>query len=163
MPTEPTTFIREATLEDADAIDRVHVQAWQRGYLDFVAPEDMIGARYPQDERVERWRERIADGAIRTWVYDVDGHVAGFAAAGDGHLWALYVDPPAQGAGVGTALLRHAEAALRDQGAREATLSVFAANEHGRRFYEARGWRLIEGSEEQGEYVAPHVEYRKPL
>lgn len=155
--------VREAALEDADDIDRVHVQAWQRAYGDFLAPDDLVGARIPQEDRVASWRERIADADVQTWVYDVDGFVAGFASAGDGHLWALYVDPAAQGAGVGTALLAHAEAALRAEGAQAATLSVFSANEHGRRFYESRGWELVGPSEEQGDFVAPHVDYRKPL
>jgi ribosomal protein S18 acetylase RimI-like enzyme len=153
--------IRDATPDDADEIDRVHVQAWQRGYSDFIGPEDMIGARIPADERVARWRERVAGGEIRTWVYEVEGLVAGFASAGGGHLWALYVDPKAQGAGVGSALLAHAEAKLREDGAGEATLSVFEGNEQGRRFYEARGWVLV--GPEDADWVAPSVEYRKPL
>ena len=154
-------MIRDATPEDADEIDRVHVQAWQRGYTDFVAPEDMIGARTPPDERVARWRERIADGNVHTWVYEVDGFVAGFASAGEGHLWALYVDPTAQGAGVGSALLAHAEAEMRAEGSEEATLSVFAANEQGRRFYEKRGWVLV--GDEDADWVAPSVTYRRAL
>ena len=160
-PSGATNAIREATPDDADEIDRVHVQAWQRGYSDFLAPEDMIGARIPAQERVARWRERVSDGAIRTWVYEVDGFIAGFAAAGDGHLLALYVDPTAQGAGVGSALLAHAEAALGEDGAEEATLSVFAANEQGRRFYEKRGWTLAGG--ENADWVAPTVIYRRQL
>ncbi len=156
-------MIRDATLDDADEIDRVHVQAWQRAYWEFIDPADMIGARRPQDERVARWRERIASGEVRTWVHDVDGFIAGFAAAGGGELMALYVDPAAQGAGVGGSLLDHAEAALREEGAGEATLWVFRDNEHGRRFYEVRGWELVGGSEEQGDWVAPGVQYRKPL
>ena len=45
------------------------------------------------------------------------------------------MDPAAQGAGVGSALLAEAQAA----GARE--LRVLEANGHAREFYEARGWR----------------------
>ena len=62
------------------------------------------------------------------------GDVVGFASLSGAKLTTLYVDPFAQGAGVGTRLLVEAEAA----GARE--LEVFAANGHGRHFYEARGW-----------------------
>lgn len=154
-------MIREATPDDADEIDRIHVQAWQRAYSDIVAPEDMIGTRIPADERVARWRERVSGVEIRVWVYEVEGFVAGFVAAGEGHLWALYVDPTAQGAGVGTALLGHAEGAMREVGDREATMSVFAANEHGRRFYEGRGWEFA--GDEDADWVAPTVVYRKAL
>ena len=155
--------IRAATLDDADEIDRVHVQAWQRAYWEFIAPEDMIGARTPQDERVALWRERLAAGQIRSWVYEVEGEVAGFVSAGAGELWALYVDPKAQGAGVGSALLAHAEDELRAEGADEAKLWVFIANEPGRRFYETRGWELVPGTEDPADYVSPGVCYRKRL
>ena len=155
-------MIRPAVPDDAEAIDRVHVRAWERAYADFIAPDRQMGAR-PVEERIPRWRERIADSVIRTWVFDVDGFVAGFASAGGGELMALYVDPGAQGAGVGTALLAHAEAAMRAEGAAEAQLWVFSANEHGRRFYESRGWTLVEGSEDQGDWAAPGVKYRRAL
>jgi GNAT superfamily N-acetyltransferase len=69
------------------------------------------------------------------WVDEVDGRVVGYASVRERALTTLYVDPVAQGAGVGTRLLAEAEAA----GAAE--LEVFEANGHGRRFYEDRGWR----------------------
>jgi ribosomal protein S18 acetylase RimI-like enzyme len=154
--------IRGATAADAEAIDGLHVRAWQHAYGDFIAPEDQMAAR-DEDERVARWRERMDSTEIATWVWDQDGYVAGFASAGGGELWALYIDPAAQNAGVGSALLAHAEAAMKAEGASEATLWVFSANEHGRRFYEGRGWSLVPGSEEQGDWVAAGVCYRKDL
>jgi GNAT superfamily N-acetyltransferase len=70
------------------------------------------------------------------FVAEVEGRIVGYTSIrDDGSLRTLYVDPVAQGAGVGTRLLTEAEAA----GARE--LEVFETNGHGRRFYEARGWR----------------------
>lgn len=155
-------MIRAAVADDAEAIDRVHVHAWARAYSDFVPPERMKSEE-PVEERVPRWRERMGHPVIRTWVWDQDGFVAGFACAGGGELLALYVDPAAQGAGVGTALLEHAERELRAAGAEEAKLWVFTANEHGRRFYEARGWSLVPDSEDELDHAAPGVCYRKRL
>jgi GNAT superfamily N-acetyltransferase len=154
--------IRPAVPADAEAIDRVHVHAWERAYGDFIAPDRMRGAT-PVEERVARWRERLQHPVIRTWVFEVDGFLAGFASAGGGELMALYVDPAAQGAGAGTALLAQAEEAMRAEGSAEAELWVFSANEHGRRFYEARGWELDEDSEQQLDWAAPGVRYRKRL
>ena len=151
-------MIRAAVPADAEAIDRVHVRAWEHAYSDFIAPDRMKSAR-PEEERVPEWRERMTHPEIRTWVYELDGFIAGFASAGPSELWALYVDPMAQGAGVGTALLAHAEAHLRG----DAELWVFSANEHGRRFYEARGWSCVEGSEAEVDWAAPGVMYRKAL
>ena len=155
-------MIRAAVPADAEAIDRVHVRAWERSYGDFIAPDRMKSAE-PAEERVARWRARMEDPVARTWVFDLDGFVAGLASALGGELIALYVDPGAQGAGVGSALLEHAEEAMREEGSRNAELWVFTANEHGRRFYERRGWKLVEDSEEQGEWAAPAVCYRKAL
>ena len=70
------------------------------------------------------------------------GRVVGFASLRGAKLTTLYVDPVAQGAGVGTRLLAEAEGA----GARQ--LEIFEANGHGRHFYEARGWRDAGGSGE---------------
>jgi GNAT superfamily N-acetyltransferase len=83
-------------------------------------------------------------------VADVGGRVAGFASYGDargehagpglGELHAIYVDPPAQGAGAGSALLAAAEQGLRDEGHERAMLWVFVRNGLARAFYAARGW-----------------------
>ena len=73
------------------------------------------------------------------YVFDLDGTVAGFMVLRDGMLDALYVAPGLQGRGVGSALLERAEEA-RPDGFR---LWVFQENRRARRFYEARGCRLI--------------------
>ena len=52
----------------------------------------------------------------------------------------LYVVPAARESGVGSALMDHAESALQDRGAEVVGLSVMAANETGREFYEMRGY-----------------------
>jgi GNAT superfamily N-acetyltransferase len=163
--------IRAAVVDDAEALERVRVRAWHRAYGDFIDP-DRIEA-VTGDEWVPVWRERLSGSATQTWVWDQDGLIAGFASAGPGTsgdppelgcLYALYVDPLAQGAGVGAALLEHAEAALRSMGFAEAVLWVFSENEHGRRFYEARGWALDAAEPEVlGEWAAPGLRYRRRL
>lgn len=52
----------------------------------------------------------------------------------------LYVVPAARESGVGSALMDYAESALQDRGGEVVALSVMAANETGRDFYEARGY-----------------------
>ena len=58
-----------------------------------------------------------------------------------GELMSLYVDPPAQGAGVGTALLAAAEGALREAGYTQAVVDVLDATDAARAFYERFGWQ----------------------
>ena len=126
-------MIRRATVDDAEAIARVHVATWQFAYAEIVDPA--VLARRDVAERSALWRRVLAEGRAPVWVAEGGGRVVGFAEVDDGRLVALYVDPVAQGAGVGTRLLAEAEAAGG------AELEVFEANGHGRRFYEARGWR----------------------
>jgi GNAT superfamily N-acetyltransferase len=152
------------------------VRGWFAAYADFVDPEVM--ARHDVDRRIEVWREQLAPaaaGAAQAWVWDQGGRVAGFAVAGPsrdadaaastGELYGLYVDPPAQNAGVGRALLRHAEADLRGRGFIEATLWVFEENLRGRRFYEGAGWTLEPGSDALASpgWWAPSLRYRRSL
>jgi ribosomal protein S18 acetylase RimI-like enzyme len=126
--------IRPATRADAAAIARVNVATWQFAYAEIIDPEHLTGLDV--DERAAVWEQLLGDGTSRTWVAEISEQVVGFVNVEGERLKALYVDPVAQGAGVGSALLAEAERA----GA--GSLQVFAANGHAREFYEARGWRL---------------------
>jgi GNAT superfamily N-acetyltransferase len=147
--------IRRATPADAAAIAAVQARAWRHAYADIVAPEDMP----VPEERAARFAAHI-DGGSDVFVWDQEGRVAGFAAVDSDELRAIYVDPPAQGAGVGTALLSAAVDALRASGHAEAFLWTFEANGLARAFYERHGWVLVPGR--QGR-LAPEVRYRIAL
>jgi GNAT superfamily N-acetyltransferase len=104
-------------------------------------------------------------------VWDQEGLLGGFCSLGAseepeeppvGEIHALYVDPPAQHAGVGSALLVAGEGTLADElGFSEAVLWVLEANAPARRFYEHKGWRL-DGGPRQDRW-APEVRYRRAL
>jgi GNAT superfamily N-acetyltransferase len=126
--------IRPATPDDARAIAELHVRAAYRAYGDFLDPGELPTV----DEREAQWRAGVP--GAESFVFDQDGQVSGVVAVDPEELRVLYVDPPAQGAGVGTALHDHAVAWLRARGATHATLWVFTPNGHGRHFWEARGW-----------------------
>jgi GNAT superfamily N-acetyltransferase len=147
--------IRRATPADAAAIATVQARAWRHAYADIVEPE-----RMPDPQQQEpRFADFIAGGG-HVYVFDVDGRVAGFAALDGNELRAIYVDPPAQGAGVGSALLEAAVDALRAAGHAEAFLWTFEANGLARAFYERHGWELVPGTQER---LAPEVRYRRAL
>jgi GNAT superfamily N-acetyltransferase len=149
--------IRAATLADARAIAEIEARAWRWAYSDFIDPENM---RDPV-ARLARWRERIAAGAVR--VFDQDATIAGYAAIDGDKLVALYVDPPAQGAGVGSALLEDAVQRLRAAGHARAWLYVYAANAHGRAFYERHGWAAVGGPVGEDQWIAPGYRYEREL
>lgn len=148
-------MIRPATADDARALAELEVRAWRWAYVDFVAEEDMITVA----DRLERWTARGVDGAF---VAEVDGRVVGVVQVDDeGGLRGLYVEPAAQGAGLGAELHDFALEELRRRGAEAATLWVFEANGQARGFYERRGW-AVDG-EMRTAADAPEVRYRKDL
>ena len=77
----------------------------------------------------------------RVWVAEVSGRIAGFSASdpGDGTIWALFVDPGHQGAGLGAALLDRACADLAQDGCATARLSTDPGT-RAERLYRRLGW-----------------------
>jgi GNAT superfamily N-acetyltransferase len=126
--------IRGARREDAAAIAAVEVRAFRHAYGDVLDAHFL--AELDPGERADVWEGVLADVEQHVVVAEHGERVVGYAVLCGADLRALYVDPFAQGAGVGTQLLAEAERA----GAR--SLEVFAATGHARRFYEARGWRF---------------------
>lgn len=142
--------IRLATAADAAALARVQYRAWRLAYAEILDPQ--LLAELDEPACAARWGEILAAAESTAWVFDQDGQIVAFASVAGGAMLALYVDPVAQGAGVGSALHERAVRA----GARE--LTVFAANAAARAFYEHKGWTLDgPAGEAMG---APTVRYR---
>lgn len=78
------------------------------------------------------------------WVWEEDGAIQGFSAADprDGSIFALFVDPPYEGRGIGRALLPLACATLRAGGHAAATLTTEAGT-RAERFYRIDGWTEV--------------------
>jgi ribosomal protein S18 acetylase RimI-like enzyme len=151
--TEPTperrAVCRDAVVDDALAIARVWVAAWQAAYAGLMR-EDYLGsldaaAALPGFERALREHRSIL-------VAELDGDIVGFsgygasrdadAAPGIGEVFAINLHPSCWRKGVGRELLRETQQRLRDQEFSEATLWVLHGNARARQFYEALGWRL---------------------
>jgi ribosomal protein S18 acetylase RimI-like enzyme len=162
--------VRRATAADAQAVARVQVRGWLHAYEDIVPPERL--AHWTVERREPVWRAMLDEGA-GAWVAEAAGRVAGFVAvgaardpdaqAGTGELYALYVDPVAQGAGLGRRLLDAGVAELRALGFAAATLWVFERNGNARGFYERHGWTLDPSGAPDPDWSAPAVRYRRAL
>ncbi len=122
-------MIRRATPADADEVGRV-----------FVAARDEMAylPRIPDEDRPKLGGWFVARDAI--WVDERDGRVVGFVGLNDGEVTHLYVEPAAQSAGIGTALLEH----VKTESAGDLRLWVFQRNDGARRFYERHGFRLVQ-------------------
>lgn len=168
-----TTITRRATVGDARAIAALQGRAFWRNYADLV-DASLLGEA-DEETRAAEWVARLSFAPGETFVADVAGAVRGVvtvgpsseeadvaAEFGTGEVVSLYVDPPAQGAGLGTALATEADQALRAAGHAAATLRVLEGNEHARTFYERRGWTLVPGRGTSHPW-GTHVLYRRDL
>jgi ribosomal protein S18 acetylase RimI-like enzyme len=160
-----------AEVDDAEAIGRVHVAAWQAAYRGLM-PDDLLDGLDPV-ARAETWRQRLTAGEARPLVVEgEDGTVVGVAHVGAdrehddrGELWMINLAPEAWGTGLGRQLLERATDELRNRGYDEAVLWVLDTNARARRFYETAGW-AADGTakrEDMGGAEVTQVRYRRPL
>jgi GNAT superfamily N-acetyltransferase len=168
--------VRAASVDDAEAIANVHLDAWDWAYRGLIADAYIDLLLSQRAERVERWRANLADmpAEHRTWVALREGAVVGFcgtgpgadteAASGTGEVYALYLRPDAVGTGTGRVLFSRAVEDLRARGFAPLTLWVLRDNVRARRFYEAAGWRPdgAEKIEERPDAELAEVRYRAP-
>ena len=144
-----TTTIRQATLEDAAGIARVHVESWRTTYPGIMPQEHLDALSITDRERT--WTEILsADGPAKATVYvaatdggEIVGFVAGGAErAGDpvfrGEISALYLLQSQQGKGLGRRLVQTFARRMSQDGHRTLLIWVNVHNP-ARRFYEALG------------------------
>jgi ribosomal protein S18 acetylase RimI-like enzyme len=144
--------MRRATVADAAAIARIHVETWRATYAGML-PDTYLVNLY-RGRQAAGWRRMLAGnrGPNVTLVMEEAGTgVVGFASAGlvrphdmpaggavRGEIYTLYVDGDAQGRGYGRALLQGVMASLFGNGLGDVVVWVLAANPS-RFFYEVMG------------------------
>ena len=139
--------IRRAVLEDMAAAAAVHRLA-MRISLSFL-PE-----LHTAEEDLFHFKEHLFPNN-EIWVAEKDSVVVGYAARGSGWLNHLYIHPDHQGEGIGAQLLAMA---MDGEGALQ--LWAFQQNERARRFYEKRGFAVVELTDGSGnEEKTPDVRY----
>jgi GNAT superfamily N-acetyltransferase len=138
---------RRLQLRDVDAAARVH-----RTAFDDALPW-LTGLHTPDEDR---WfyRERMF-ATCMLWGAFTDDLMTGVIAFHDDWIEQLYVLPDAQGRGVGSALLDVAKGASD-----RLQLWTFQRNARARRFYEARGFAMVEQTDGAGnEEKEPDARY----
>ena len=138
--------VRRATVDDAEAIERIRVETWRATYRGLL-PDGLIDQLQPN---VERRRERLRStlpGELN-FVAEEHAEVVGYALAGperthdseySGEVYAIYVLPSAQGKGHGRALIRECGRALAARGMTSLLIWVLRENRIGRGFYDGIG------------------------
>ncbi|WP_421859043.1 GNAT family N-acetyltransferase [Oricola sp.] len=115
------------------------VRLWHAGWMEAhaaITPLALTRLRTPDD--FARRGNRHFD-AMR--VTGPKGSPDGLCIINGDELDQLYVAPQARGAGTAAALVRDAEARLRDNGISGARLLCAIGNDRAARFYEKMGWR----------------------
>jgi GNAT superfamily N-acetyltransferase len=149
VDTELVLKIRAASPGDELGVARVHVLGWQVAYRGLIAQDYLNGLRPEDKARKYSFDRAAADMPVTLIAVDEEDVIYGFATTGRSHdsdlpdlgeVWAIYVDPPYWGRGVGRLLMDASRDQLRRDGAREALMWVLAGNERARRFYEIGGW-----------------------
>ena len=142
--------VRMPTVEDADALGRVH-RAWRAVYRGGLVSDAHLDA-FTEEDQAARWRERLEGsppvGSCLVATAE-DGGIVGFIVVGRaddgrdtsaGEVYALNVDPDHWGTGAGCDLLAYGVDALSRSGFPAAVLWVHPGNTRARRFYEVHGW-----------------------
>lgn len=134
--------VRTATPGDLEAVLLVGHRTWWATYL------PLTGSDYVEAGLAKWWTPQELLPQIeagRVLLAEQDGVVVGMASAGpyegDLVLFKLYVQPEAQGHGVGTALLDRVLAEARRGGHQIIRLPYLDGNDSARGFYAARGFR----------------------
>ncbi len=139
-----TTLIRDAELDDLDAVLAVGHRTWPATY------EPIAGPDYVSMGLAKWWTPDATMPAVtagRVTVAEVDGQVVAMASTGPSHghlvLWKLYVLPEFQGQGIGSQLIdvvidkaRHTHPDIR--------VAVLEGNDHAAAFYRAKGFVELE-------------------
>src|SRR5262245_27378358 len=141
--------VREAVVEDAEGIARVHTDSWQTSYRGILP--DTVLDRIDVGQRADSRRKILRDRSVFQLVaYDVThGDIVGFCDAGAsrrhvpyaGEVYAIYLAHRAKRHGLGQEMFERVQAWLVASDMRSMIIWVLENNHHARRFYEAMGGR----------------------
>jgi ribosomal protein S18 acetylase RimI-like enzyme len=161
-------LIRDATVEDAIGIAKVHVDTWKSAYAGIIPSEYL--ARLSWEESAHRLQEYLQNMEPECFllVAEREGEIVGFSSGGPersgdevyrGEIYALYVSPAYQRRGIGRRLVGASARRLLQAGTGNLLVWVLSANPS-RQFYERLGGQLVREREiEIGGVSLPEVGY----
>lgn len=144
-------IIREAKIEDAAAIAKVHVDSWRTTYQGIVPGQYLAGLSYERSEWM--WRDILSNSQPLNFTVvaeDDQGNIVGFANGGreregnptyTGEVFAIYLLAEFQRRGIGSQLMVVLVSRLIQSGLTSLLVWVLEENP-GRRFYERLGGKL---------------------
>lgn len=142
--------IREAKVEDAEGIARVHVDCWRTTYKNIIPRTYLDSLSYAQ--RTEVWKKNITNASNYVFVAENSkGEIVGFADGGKretntiedtGDLTSIYILEQWQGQGIGKGLMKQLFLQFKKLGYKTIFVEVLEDNKS-RFFYESMGANLF--------------------
>lgn len=138
--------IRQAVLQDAEAIAKIHVQSWQESYKGIIGQSFLDNISY--EKRLEMRRKILNANDVMTYVAcNPQNEIVAFCDRGPAHncseaeweIYAIYVLEKYKHQGIGKKLFEHAGKDLSS-----VIAWVLKENKTARRFYEGQGGQLIQ-------------------
>ncbi|EON71816.1 GNAT family N-acetyltransferase [Lysinibacillus sphaericus] len=141
--------VRTASIEDAQAIARVHVDSWKSTYVNIIPQSYLEHLSYEKRENL--WQQNILNEYVFVAEND-SGEIIGFCSGGknqndeysdfEGALSSIYLIENYQGKGIGKQLVQTIIQCLRNSGMN--SMLVFAlADNPSKYFYEKLGASFI--------------------
>lgn len=159
-PNSEALSLRLATPADAVALARIGRETFIETFGHLYSDEDLHAYLAGAYDAAQHARD-ISDNALRFWIIEYEGAIAGYAKAGPCKLpvnmeserafeiYRLYVRGAYQGGSVGRMLIEAVLTWMRGQGADTAYLGVWEHNLRAQRFYARYGFAVV------GEYGFP--------
>jgi len=142
--------IREATMQDAQGIGKVHVDSWRTTYKDIIPDSFLNNLSYEQ--RTELWKKNITRKDNYVLVVESElGEIVGFATAStretndvpySSDLTSIYLLEECQGKGIGKQLLKELFIFFKKKNHQSIFVEVLAENKT-RYFYEYYGAEYV--------------------
>lgn len=125
------TAIRPATRDDIPTL----TELWHTGW--HAAHAQIVPAALTELRTRDSFAQRVNDHLANTWVAE---NGAGFCMLDGSEVYQFYVSATAQGTGLATTLMQHAEMTLKTAGHRDIWLACSIGNARAARFYTKSGW-----------------------
>jgi ribosomal protein S18 acetylase RimI-like enzyme len=145
-------ILREARIEDAAGIAKVHVDTWRTTYVGIVPDEHLAHMKYSNHEK--RWKDYLTNNTEDSCTYIAEGNsgqIIGFVSGGSerntdpiykSELYLIYILKAYQGQGIGRLLTETLVKRLLEDNMNTMLLWVLAENP-ACHFYEALGGKLV--------------------
>lgn len=137
--------LREATIDDVEAIVDLFLRCWKESYSEILPAEvrDSMNVEKARD----LWSKSFSDNSLKTFLVLSGSEVSAVFRYGlardlpdSGHLFSLYVDPSFAGQGLGRSIMENVMSMAKSDSYQRVTLWVFEKNRPARSLYEKFGF-----------------------